>query len=214
MSVPALHLVQAPDVSAASVAILPGGFNPPTRAHVALAESALARVDAVLFVLPRTFPHKSYEGAGFEHRLALLERLAASNPRFGVAVSHGGLYVEIVRETKAALPQSIVYALCGRDAAERIISWDYGIPNAIEGMLREFRLLVAARQGEYQPPDRLRHAVENLPFDNYDECSSSAVREEIERQLEWRHLAPSELHQEIERIYSALPLISRNARSL
>ena len=40
--------------------ILPGTFNPPTRAHVALAEAALGEVDEALFVLPRSFPHKEY----------------------------------------------------------------------------------------------------------------------------------------------------------
>ena len=51
--------------------ILPGTFNPPTLAHIALARAALAQVDEVLFVLPREFPHKPYQGATFDslHKL-------------------------------------------------------------------------------------------------------------------------------------------------
>src|ERR1700704_422903 len=52
----------------ARLGILPAAFNPPTRAHLALAQSALATVDEVLFVLPRAFPHKPYEDATFDQR--------------------------------------------------------------------------------------------------------------------------------------------------
>ena len=43
------------------VAILPGSFHPPTVAHLALAEAALARAAAIVFTLPRAFPPKSYD---------------------------------------------------------------------------------------------------------------------------------------------------------
>src|SRR5579863_363849 len=39
-----------------SLGVLPAAFNPPTRAHLALARAALGIVEEVLLVLPREFP--------------------------------------------------------------------------------------------------------------------------------------------------------------
>src|SRR3954467_12210257 len=85
----------------ASLAILPGAFNPPTRAHMAMAESALSAVDEVLFVLPRVFPHKEYSGADFEDRLALLRAALAGNERYSLASSERGLFIDLAREASA-----------------------------------------------------------------------------------------------------------------
>src|SRR6266481_5048296 len=85
----------------AKLAILPGAFNPPTRAHLAMAESALTVVDEVLFVLPRLFPHKDYTGAGFEKRVELLQAALAGNPRFSLAATTRGLFVEMARQARA-----------------------------------------------------------------------------------------------------------------
>jgi len=70
--------------------ILPGSFNPPTLAHLALAEAALAEVDEVLLVLPRVFPHKNYEGASFTQRADMLRALLEHRPRLAAAASLGG----------------------------------------------------------------------------------------------------------------------------
>jgi hypothetical protein len=73
-----------------------------------------------------------------------------------------------------------VSMLCGRDAAERIVHWDYGAPGAIEKMLEEFSLLVAARRGEYVPPPSLAHAIGRLELDGeFDHVSASEVRRRI-----------------------------------
>src|SRR5450432_4836233 len=58
------------------IGVLPGTFNPPTRAHLALAEAALEHVDRVIFVLPRVLPHKDLSGVSFEERLALIQAVA------------------------------------------------------------------------------------------------------------------------------------------
>ena len=52
--------------------------------------------------------------------------------------------------------------LCGRDAAERIVNWDYGQPGAFLKMLNEFDMLVASRNGDYAPPAALRHRIHAL----------------------------------------------------
>src|SRR5437868_6057057 len=93
--------------------ILPGTFNPPTRAHIALARAAEPYVDEVLFVLPREFPHKQYEGASFSERIEML-RLAAAEPQFSIASTGGGMFIEIARECRPAYGDAAFSFLCGR----------------------------------------------------------------------------------------------------
>src|SRR5207248_8252205 len=104
-----------------TLAVFPGSFNPVTVAHVALARAALNNVDEVVFVLPRVFPHKHYSDATFEQRLDLLQTALAGEPRFSIAASDRGLFVEIARECRVPYgPDVRLSFLCGRDAAERI----------------------------------------------------------------------------------------------
>lgn len=195
-----------PDI-ALRYGILPGAFHPPTVAHLAMAESALTLVDKVIFVLPRSLPHKDYSGVSFETRLQLLRAATQSNERFAVAETAGGLLIEIARELRAAVPAAVeLHFLCGRDAAERIVTWDYGIPNALPGafadMLREFHLLVAPRDGEYVIPFEHRHAIATLPLaPEYQAMSATDVRERISTGSEWRHLVPPAIHEEVLAIY-------------
>src|SRR5437764_13792105 len=108
--------MQRANVVPVRLGILPGTFNPPTRAHLALAEAALKHVDEVLFVLPREFPHKVYEGASFDERMEML-RAAADQPRFSIASTGGGLFIEIARECRETYGDAALCFLCGRDAA-------------------------------------------------------------------------------------------------
>jgi cytidyltransferase-like protein len=173
-----------------SVAVLAGAFNPPTTAHVALAECALTVVDEVVLAIPRSFPHKQFEGATLDQRLAMLRRVAEAKPGFSVGVAEGGLFVEIAREARAYFPGAEMFLLCGRDAAERILSWDYGDPEFADKMLREF---VA--------PEQFRHAIRGLAPGNYDNCSSTRLRETIRRTDDWRQLVPEEIAEMVEKIY-------------
>lgn len=185
------------------VAILPGSFHPPTVAHLALAQAALARASAVVFTLPRAFPHKSYEGVDLAHRLAMLRHLAALDPRFLVALSDGGLFVEMAREWRALHPGAgKPYVLCGRDAAERIVHWDYSAAEPFHLQLADFTLLAAARQGAFSIPAHLAGAVEPLDIaPGLDDISSTRVRAAIARGDDWRPLVPPVLWPDVERLY-------------
>lgn len=178
------------------VAILPGAFNPPTIAHLALAVASLRHADEALFVLPRAFPHKDYEGAPQESRVAMLDAATAAEPAFSIALADGGLFREIAAECREAYGADVRFSfLCGRDAAERILNWDYGHAAAAEEMLREFDLLVAARRGEIEAPLHLRHAIERLNLsDDLDHVSSTEVRRRIAQGLPWEHLVPAAAH--------------------
>src|SRR6202012_2909976 len=114
---------------------------------------ALAHAYEVVLVLPRVFPHKKYTGAPFESRVGMLCAAVGRNEPMSVAGSDGGLFFDIASECRVAYGAAVSLSfLCGRDAAERIAGWDYGRAGAFPEMLRQFDLLVAARQGEYAPP--------------------------------------------------------------
>jgi nicotinate-nucleotide adenylyltransferase len=184
------------------LAILAGSFNPPTLAHLALAEAALTTADEVLFVLPRIFPHKEYVGASLDERVAMLRAAVAGNQRWAIGIADQGLFIDIAREAREHYPRSDLWFVCGRDTAERIVDWDYGDPYAFAGMLDSFGLLVARRQGEYLPPAEFAHRIKPLPLESYDSHSSTEVRERIRQGDAWRHLVPESIADEVERIYS------------
>jgi nicotinic acid mononucleotide adenylyltransferase len=147
------------------------------------------------------YPHKEFSGAGFDERIEMLGLLG-----YPVLVAERGLFIEIAREFRRDIAAGGVelHFLCGRDAAERIVGWDYG--DAVEGIerqLTEYRLLVAARQGEYEAPAHVRHGVSNLAMEaGYDEVSSTLVRELLIRGDEgWRQHVPQAIHDLVGRIY-------------
>ena len=187
----------------ACLGILPAAFNPPTRAHLALAQSALSTVDEVLFVLPRAFPHKPYEDATFDQRVQMLMAATAGEPSYSIAASDRGLFVEIAAECREAYSQNArLLFICGRDAAERIVAWDYGEPDALGRMLNQFELLVAARHGEYEPPAEIHDRVHALDVPaEISQISATAVRDRLRRGAPWEHLVPSEIVPLVREIY-------------
>ncbi len=202
-----MHFYRRAQGCASALGILPGTFNPVTIAHLALGRAALSHVDEVVFVLPREFPHKPYTGASFDERVKMLLASIGDQPEFSVAAVGGGLFAEIAAECRTAYGESTLLTfLCGRDAAERIVNWDYGTPGAIGAILRQFSLLVAARVGEYSPPAELRHAIRSLELNGeFDQISSSELRDRIARGLPWEHLAPLGIQEDVKRIYRTKP---------
>jgi len=178
------------------VGVLAGAFNPVTRAHVALAQAARGGVDEILCVVPRVYPHKHFHGASLEDRIEML-KLAGFDR---IEVTERGLFIDIARELQRG--DTEISFICGRDAAERMIHWDYGEPGAIEKMLEEFSLLVAERGGKYEAPAHLRHRVHRLTLDeDFSDVSSTEVRRRIEAGERWEHLVPEGIVEHVRRIY-------------
>lgn len=192
------------NVSPRRLGILPGAFNPPTIAHLALARAALAVVDEALLVLPRGFPHKAYHGAPFGDRIELLRSACEPERAMSVAASEGGLFSEIAGECREAYGPGVRLSfICGRDAAERIVGWDYGTPGAISGMLRQFDLLVAARGGPYAVLPEFSESVEVLPFHHsFEGVSATEVRARLRAGKDWEDLVPRNIVEKVREIYS------------
>jgi nicotinate-nucleotide adenylyltransferase len=179
--------------------ILAGAFNPVTRAHLALIDAARPFIDEVVCVVPRVYPHKEFQGAGLEQRL---EMLRAARGSHRVETTAGGLFIDIAREFRERDPDANLWFLCGRDAAERILTWDYGEPGVVDQHLLEFGLLVAARQGEHVPPGHLRHRIRELPMPpEFDDHSSTEVRRRIAAGEPWEHLVPDHITTLVRQIY-------------
>ena len=199
----ALEFVKRPGEAVGRLGVLPGTFNPPTRAHLALALAALGCCGQVLFVLPRSLPHKDYGGVGFGDRLRLLAAVVEPYAQFAAAVSDGGLFLEIAAECRAAYGPDVEIAfLCGRDAAERIVGWKYEREEMLAEMFEQFSLLVAPRQGGYVAPGHLASRIRCLEIEEgWDEVSATEVRERIAAGMDWEHLVPAGITAEVRRIY-------------
>jgi len=196
-----MNFFQRSSAPPSRLGVLPGTFNPPTVAHLALARAALEIVDEVVFVLPQVFPHKPYHGASFEQRVAMLRSALRSEAAFSIASARQGLFLEIAAECRGDYGAHVQLSfLCGRDAAERIAGWDYG-GAAFADTLSGFDLLVAARSGEFHPPDGLESRIRTLPLAGFDEISATEVRDRITHARPWEHLVPPEIHAEVRRIY-------------
>ncbi len=114
---PALGRVAAPRQPAHTgpLLLLPGAFNPPTIAHLALAEAALqaSESNALYFVVSTATINKEHmERAALLDRLLLLELLAQRLGFLGVLVTNRGLYVE---QAEAA------YSLFGTNLGARAV---------------------------------------------------------------------------------------------
>ena len=198
-----MRLLRRAALSTSRLGVLPGTFNPITVAHLALARSALAHVDEVLFVLPEILPHKHYTGASFPERIEMLQAATAGEPRWSVATAEGGLFVEIAEECRAAYGVDIRLSfLCGRDAAERIAGWDYSRPGAFEEMLGGFDLLVEPRQGAWTPETGHPRIQELAIETGHDHVSASEVRRRIASGEPWEHLVPEPVREAARRIYA------------
>ena len=187
------------------VALFPGAYNPPTVAHLAIAEAAFQWANEVVWVLPRAFPHKPFEYTTFEERIEMLGKIVERRPGFSVASAEGGLYAEIADEAREFFGENTEIALaCGRDAAHRIATWDYGDPDFFASMLRRYPLLVASRNGEYQAELPHRDRIVLLSMDRgYDDISSTEVRNRIGRGQDWRILVPDAIADHVATLYSS-----------
>ncbi len=178
------------------LALLPGSFNPPTTAHVALADSVLRRddVDAVAFVLGTVTVNKSITGLSLEDRLLLLTLLAEDHPALEVAVVNRGLLVDQAEIMKEAIPYvNQLWFVVGFDKIVQIFDPGY-YSNRDRALGRLFGLasfFVAPRgNADFEDLARLLEQPENRKYANgvvplplpadLREVSSSHLRAEVE----------------------------------
>ena len=187
------------------IAILAGSFNPPTIAHMELLRAGGAESDETICVLPTEFPHKDYSGATLALRLEMLRvAIVTLDVRCSIATSNKGLFIDIARECRSLFgPSAAISLLCGMDAAERILTWNYERAEVVEEMLDEFELLVGPRGSVYHPPAHLVRRIRPLPIGgHFHAVSSTEVRQRIRRGEPWQHLVPTPILELVSEIYS------------
>ena len=187
----------------AALGVLGGTFNPVTCGHLALADQAQKhfQLDEVLFVLPARLPHREPREASLEDRLAMLELALQPYPRYSLAVSTHGIFLDIARALESHYPRDArLRFLIGADAANRILRWDYlDRKEALREMFHRFELVIARREEELRLPDdpelapyRSRiHALE-MPAE-CQRISSTQVREICRQGQSLEGLVPADV---------------------
>jgi nicotinate-nucleotide adenylyltransferase len=200
-----MRFLRRPRQESRSIAVFCGAFHPPTIAHMALVEAAKAQVDEVIWVLPESFPHKTYDQVSLEDRAAMLLQVG-SDP---VAIAENNLFFEVAQEALEHLPGSEVKLLIGEDGARRFIEWDYGFTEDqhiayLEQWLQRFPVVTAKRQESWQLPESLEAYFRWLSLDERVQAiSSSLVRERILLGENWSGLVPVEIHALVDQLYGS-----------
>ncbi len=123
--------------------VYPGSFDPPTIAHVAIAEAArdAAGLDHLDFALSRNALGKDDHAAPLDARVAALERLAATRPWLSVIVTDEQLIADIARGYE------VVVLGADKWAQVRDPAWYASVADRDVALARLPRVLVAPRPG-------------------------------------------------------------------
>jgi nicotinamide-nucleotide adenylyltransferase len=153
----------------------PGSFNPPTVAHLAIAEAAMARagLDGIDLIVSRlALGKEAAAGPSLADRLAVLESVAASRPWLAVRLTDKQLVADIVDGYEVAILGADKWAQINDPA------WYGGSVAARDAAVARLpRLLIAPRGSAPwadQPVGRGAEALEIAP--HHRAVSSTAVR--------------------------------------
>ena len=157
-----------------ALGVYPGSFNPPTVAHLAIAETAWRQLglDRVDLAVSRTALGKEgVDVPSLEHRLEVLQEVAASRPWLGVQVVDVQLIVDVA--------QGYDVVVMGADKWAQVLdpAWYGGSEvERDQAVARLPTVAVVARPGVVLPDAEALGAVLLDVPDHHAEVSSSAVR--------------------------------------
>jgi len=179
-----------------SLAVLPGTYNPPTKAHLALATAALERAfDTVAFAVGTVTIDKPEVGLGLDERLHLLCEICRDQQRWGVVLHNRGLYAEQAEALRRSFPEieGLVFVV-GMDKVGQIFDPRYyaDLGRSLGDLFDRARLLVAARGRldraalerllEQGPGRPFADRIEWLELDaEVRDVSATAIRERLAR---------------------------------
>jgi hypothetical protein len=160
-----------------AVGCYPGSFNPPTVAHLAVAEAAVRQggLDRVDLVLSRVALGKeSVAGPSVPERLAVLSAVAASRQWLGVVVTDERLIADVAAGYDAVV--------MGADKWAQVLdpAWYGSVAGRDAAVARLPRVLVAPRDGARPPGVELLVVSSDLGG-----VSASAVRGGHPQAGEW-----------------------------
>ena len=146
-----------------AMALLPGSFNPPTAAHLLLAERARREgYGCVMYVLARHTVDKEPSGLIPEDRLLAL-RFVAQRAGMGVAVTSAGLYADMADAAAMLFASTEVAFLVGSDKVSSIFDPAYYTDreSALEALFSRARLIVAPRTDDGEKARETLDRAEN-----------------------------------------------------
>ena len=157
-----------------ALGVYPGSFNPPTVAHLAIAETAwrqlgLERID--LAVSRTALGKENVEIPSLDHRLEVLEAVAATRPWLGVTVVEAQLVVDVA--------EGYDVVVMGADKWAQVFdpAWYGGSVVARDkAVARLPAVAVVARPGVDLPEPEALSGVLLVIDDHHAEVSSSAAR--------------------------------------
>jgi nicotinamide-nucleotide adenylyltransferase len=192
---PAVEIITPPPRAAATapLLLLPGSYNPPTTAHLALAHTSLQAIPraGLALALGTTIINKEgTERATLLDRVLLLDQIARRVGQLGIFLTNRGLYVEQARAARAAFPRaSQIVFVVGYDKIEQIFDPRYYQDRdaALNELFALASFLVAPRANReaadvaallQQPGNRqFQDRVQVLPFpEDYRDVASSEIR--------------------------------------
>ncbi len=179
------------DSSNARLGVYPGSFDPPTIAHVHLAERAIVqcgldRLDLVISVV--TLGKSNDHLTPLADRLAELHRLADTNPALGVRTTEHSLLADIA--------DGYDVVVMGADKWAQVLDpqWYGGIEARDEALRRLPRIALAPRPPWPMPDDdpaaAVPHGLEVVILDVDEEHAPISATEVRAGRTEWRALPP------------------------
>jgi nicotinate (nicotinamide) nucleotide adenylyltransferase len=107
--------------------VLAASFNPPTIAHLRMAELAVEcfGLDEVVFELAKANVDKRVTGAPLHERLMMLRCLVAGREGFSVAASSHGRFLDKVRAFRRLFPAVSLHFIVGFDTLVRVFDAKY-----------------------------------------------------------------------------------------
>ncbi len=162
------------NVQLSRVGILCGSFNPPTEAHVVLAQLAREQfhLDQVFFTLAKvTVDKEQVSGMSLEDRLFLLALFTQRREGLGVALVNRGLYFEQAQAFRSLLGQNTRLSfVVGMDKVFQILDPRYYQDrDAALRVLFDLSSLIAANRGEMEETalSTLLAQPDNHPYQSY-----------------------------------------------
>jgi nicotinic acid mononucleotide adenylyltransferase len=164
--------------------VLLGAFDPPTRAHVAIARAA-ARAEgapAVLCLTKQLLARPPGELLAPVDRLRLLDAVAAREG-FGLVVANRGTYLDVGRALRSS--GTAASFVVGSDKLEQLADPSFYADgeSGVAATFSEFRFIVVPRPGHPAGRDdvRVMDARDVFEDDRFADISSTEVRRRVRR---------------------------------
>ncbi len=199
-----------------ALGVMSASFNPPTRAHLRMAEMAARTfaLDEVLLLLAKANVDKAIYGAPLDARLLMLDAVAGARRSYSVALVNKARFVDKIEALKPLYPASVGASfIVGYDTLVRLFDPKYYADMGVEleRMFASCRF-VAVNRADHDTEDIRRFLkrpecrafadrIDVMALDPlHAAMSSSEVRERLRRGEAVGDLVPEEVEQIIRRM--------------